>query len=147
MVRIDPAAEDSFADILARMKFGIAIAAMIKMIATTISNSIREKPFCFLMNSPWEHEYRARAHRRLRNVRVKPGVLTVVDLPLTATDNRSVRHGRFVSRRITPPPISPRSRLEKQGIQTVSLRQIAPIPTSPMASRVRVLGSGVAIAP
>jgi hypothetical protein len=25
------------------------MAAMIKMIATTISNSIREKPFCFFM--------------------------------------------------------------------------------------------------
>jgi hypothetical protein len=27
----------------------MAIAAMIKMMATTISNSIREKPFCFFM--------------------------------------------------------------------------------------------------
>src|SRR5450432_81786 len=32
-----------------RSKLGIAIAAMIKMIATTISNSIREKPFCLVM--------------------------------------------------------------------------------------------------
>src|SRR5437899_2488877 len=31
----------------ARSKFGIAIAAMIRMIGTTISNSISEKPFCF----------------------------------------------------------------------------------------------------
>jgi hypothetical protein len=44
--RIEAAAEDSFAAILARSRFGIAIAAMIKMIATTISNSINEKPFC-----------------------------------------------------------------------------------------------------
>src|SRR5215472_12836307 len=36
-----------------RSKFGIAIAAMIKMIATTISNSIREKPFCFFTPSPF----------------------------------------------------------------------------------------------
>jgi hypothetical protein len=28
-----------------RSRFGMAIAAMIKMIATTINNSIREKPF------------------------------------------------------------------------------------------------------
>jgi hypothetical protein len=35
-----------------RSKFGIAIAAMIKMIATTIKSSIREKPFCFFMLSP-----------------------------------------------------------------------------------------------
>jgi hypothetical protein len=27
----------------------MAMAAMIRMIATTISNSIREKPFCFFM--------------------------------------------------------------------------------------------------
>jgi hypothetical protein len=30
----------------------MAMAAMIRMIATTISNSIREKPFCFFMRSP-----------------------------------------------------------------------------------------------
>src|ERR1700720_526219 len=53
MVRTDPTAEDSFAAMRERMRFGIAMAAMIKMIATTISNSIREKPFCFFMKSPW----------------------------------------------------------------------------------------------
>src|SRR5438105_3759519 len=47
MVRTDAAADDSLAAIRARNKFGIAIAAMIRMIATTISNSISEKPFCF----------------------------------------------------------------------------------------------------
>jgi hypothetical protein len=46
MVRSEATAEASFAAIFERIKFGIAIAAMIKMIATTISNSIREKPFC-----------------------------------------------------------------------------------------------------
>src|SRR5579885_3781327 len=46
MVRMEAAAEDSLAAILARSRFGIAIAAMIKIIATTISNSINEKPFC-----------------------------------------------------------------------------------------------------
>ena len=46
MVLRDPTAEDSFADILARIKFGIAIAAMISMIATTIRSSISENPFC-----------------------------------------------------------------------------------------------------
>src|SRR5437667_12167765 len=45
--RTEAAAEDSFAAILARSRFGIAIAAMIRMIATTISSSISEKPFCF----------------------------------------------------------------------------------------------------
>ena len=46
MLRTEPTAEDSLAAILARSRFGMAIAAMIRMIATTISNSINEKPFC-----------------------------------------------------------------------------------------------------
>src|SRR5580704_544933 len=49
MVRIDPTADASLAAMRARSKFGIAMAAMIKIIATTISNSISEKPFCFLL--------------------------------------------------------------------------------------------------
>src|SRR5579871_4003077 len=47
-VRIEPTADASLAAMRERSKFGIAMAAMIKMIATTISNSINEKPFCFL---------------------------------------------------------------------------------------------------
>ena len=47
MVRIELTADDSLAAIRARSKLGMAIAAMIRMIATTISNSISEKPFCF----------------------------------------------------------------------------------------------------
>ena len=46
MVRIEPTADASLAAIFERSRFGMAIAAMIKMIATTISNSISEKPFC-----------------------------------------------------------------------------------------------------
>jgi hypothetical protein len=46
-VRTPLTADDSLAAIRARSKFGIAMAAIIKMIATTISNSISEKPFCF----------------------------------------------------------------------------------------------------
>jgi hypothetical protein len=49
IVRTDPTADASFAAIFDRIKFGIAIAAMIKMIATTINNSISEKPLCFLI--------------------------------------------------------------------------------------------------
>src|SRR5258708_29305312 len=49
IVRREPTAEASFAAIRDRIKFGIAMAAMIRMIATTISNSISEKPFCFFM--------------------------------------------------------------------------------------------------
>src|SRR5579863_10314526 len=47
MVRTELAADASLADILARNKFGMAMAAMIRIIATTISSSIRVKPFCF----------------------------------------------------------------------------------------------------
>src|SRR6202030_305633 len=48
MVRIEATAEASLAAIFERIKLGIAIAAMIKIIATTMSNSISEKPFCLL---------------------------------------------------------------------------------------------------
>ena len=49
MARMALTADASLAAIRARSKFGIATAAMIRMIATTISNSISEKPFCFCM--------------------------------------------------------------------------------------------------
>jgi hypothetical protein len=45
IVRSEPTADASLAAMRERSKFGMAIAAMIKMIATTISSSIREKPF------------------------------------------------------------------------------------------------------
>jgi hypothetical protein len=48
IVRIEPTAEASLAAIRDRRRFGIAIAAMIRMIATTINNSMREKPFCLV---------------------------------------------------------------------------------------------------
>src|SRR5277367_1071065 len=44
MVRSPAAADESLAAMRARIKLGIAIAAMIRMIATTISSSISEKP-------------------------------------------------------------------------------------------------------
>jgi hypothetical protein len=54
MERTEYAAVDSFAALLEARRFGIAIAAMVKMMATTIKSSIREKPlteccrcFCF----------------------------------------------------------------------------------------------------
>jgi hypothetical protein len=49
MLRTEPTAEDSFADKRARSNEGTAMAAMIRMIATTISNSMSEKPFCLRM--------------------------------------------------------------------------------------------------
>src|SRR3954447_133406 len=71
MVRIELTADDSFAAIRARSRLGIAIAAMIKMIATTISNSIKEKPFCFriilfvpLFYSHRDHEQLYSCHLR-----------------------------------------------------------------------------------
>src|ERR1700730_12257147 len=54
MVRMEPTADDSLAAMRARSKFGIAIAAMIRMIATTISSSLSEKPFCLrICNFPF----------------------------------------------------------------------------------------------
>src|SRR5438874_558461 len=44
MVRSEATADDSFAEILARRRLGMAIAATIRMMATTISSSIKEKP-------------------------------------------------------------------------------------------------------
>src|ERR1700694_2557955 len=49
IIRTEAAAEESLADMRARMRFGIAIAPMIRRMATTMSNSINEKPFCFLI--------------------------------------------------------------------------------------------------
>src|ERR1700722_8460898 len=46
MVRMDPTADASLAAIFARNRLGMAIAAIIRIIATTIKSSISEKPFC-----------------------------------------------------------------------------------------------------
>src|SRR5437899_1435119 len=52
-LRNEATAEASLAAIFERSRFGMAIAAIIRMIATTIKSSIREKPFClFRMLSP-----------------------------------------------------------------------------------------------
>jgi hypothetical protein len=46
-VRTELTADASFAAIFERRRFGMAMAAMIKMMATTINNSIKENP-------PWQ---------------------------------------------------------------------------------------------
>src|SRR5437588_3180524 len=43
---MEPTADASFAAMRERSRFGMAMAAMMRIIATTISNSINEKPFC-----------------------------------------------------------------------------------------------------
>jgi hypothetical protein len=48
-VRIEPTADASLAAIRDLSRFGIAIAAIIKIIATTINNSMSENPFCFVV--------------------------------------------------------------------------------------------------
>jgi hypothetical protein len=55
----DPTAEAWFAAIRDRSKFGMAIAAIIRMIATTISNSINEKPceLFFILSSFFASSY------------------------------------------------------------------------------------------
>src|SRR6266852_239340 len=55
IARGEPTADASFAAIFERSRLGMAIAAMIRMIATTIRSSMSEKPFClFRMESPSE---------------------------------------------------------------------------------------------
>lgn len=61
-VRSAAAAEASLAAILDLNKFGTAIAAMIRMIATTISSSINEKPFCFFIFCPLSKEFESLSH-------------------------------------------------------------------------------------
>ena len=46
---MSPIVADSFAETRARSRLGIAIAAMMPMIATTISSSMRVKPFWFFI--------------------------------------------------------------------------------------------------
>src|SRR5271166_3226638 len=53
MVRIEFTADDSLAEILARSRFGMAMAAMIRIIATTINNSISEKPLDLRIGGPF----------------------------------------------------------------------------------------------
>src|ERR1700675_2138438 len=58
MVRMEPTADASLAAMRDRSRLGIAMAAIIKMMATTISNSISEKPFSLLIMiylSPWRN--------------------------------------------------------------------------------------------
>lgn len=42
--RMEPTAEDSLAEMRALSKLGTAMPAMMRMMATTMSNSMREKP-------------------------------------------------------------------------------------------------------
>lgn len=51
-VRSASAADDSLADILACNRLGMAIAAIMRIIATTISNSINENPFAERISFP-----------------------------------------------------------------------------------------------
>ena len=60
---MSPIVADSFADTRARRSVGIAMAAMMPMIATTISSSIRVKPFWFFIrfNLPFAKPFLAGA--------------------------------------------------------------------------------------
>jgi hypothetical protein len=51
-VRNEPTAEASFAAMRERSRLGIAIAAIIRMIATTINSSMSEKPLDFRKFQP-----------------------------------------------------------------------------------------------
>ena len=63
MLRMEPTAADSLADILARVRPGTAIATMMPMMATTSSNSMSVKPSRLFMavwlrgnERPTEHD-------------------------------------------------------------------------------------------
>src|SRR5438132_12983455 len=100
MVRIEPTAEASFAAIRDLRRFGIAMAAMIRMIATTISNSIREKPFCFfMMLDLLEDFYGARA----RHTHRKPETNAANEvIPRSAPPSTLIINGLLISRRFSP---------------------------------------------
>jgi preprotein translocase subunit SecF len=68
----------SLAAMRARSKFGIAMAAMIRMIATTISSSISEKPLLRLMDS--SHN----AGRRQKDAFIRALTMPVEPLSRTA---------------------------------------------------------------
>jgi hypothetical protein len=59
----EPTAEASLADSFACSKLGIAIAAMISMIATTISNSMSENPFDEVMMLSLPSNRKPRGHK------------------------------------------------------------------------------------
>src|SRR5580658_4499619 len=88
MVRIEATADDSLAAIRARSKFGIAIAAMIRMMATTISNSISEKPFCFRisLSPPWF------LPRRSRNLAIRAVRMLLSSLHLEFQEDSNVQN-------------------------------------------------------
>jgi hypothetical protein len=90
------AAAESFAAIRDRSKLGIAIAAMIKMIATTISSSIKEKPFCLrmddlLLESSNSCEYRMVSYELERTKRF----LTTRKLNAFATVHQASMRGNY----------------------------------------------------
>src|ERR1700681_3321056 len=74
-VRSEATADASLAAILERIRFGIAIAAMIRIIATTINNSINEKPCCFfILSSNLNHN----VGRRIRGNRLAKYIERVI---------------------------------------------------------------------
>src|SRR2546430_39188 len=100
MVRKDSTADASFAAIFDLIKFGIAIAAMIRMIATTMRSSINEKPLCLvIINTPrscwlfraegshWTGFHRLKEFNKRSYCRaadpVGPGVQVAVDQRIT----------------------------------------------------------------
>src|SRR6516165_5713011 len=100
MVRSEPTAEAWFAAIRERNRLGIAMAAIIKMIATTINNSISEKPresFLILFVSsleirrgrPWAWAATRAAPRGTRGACASPGQAVETETPPQVITQRS----------------------------------------------------------
>src|SRR5271154_3814356 len=90
MVCSEAAADESLAAIRARSKLGIAMAAMIRMMATTISSSISEKPFCL----PWVMFWSFR--RQPRSLEIRTLLFVALAVPIwrffePAVDHRNPR--------------------------------------------------------
>src|SRR4051812_6517714 len=93
--RSEPMAEASLPEMRARSRPGTAIAAMMPMIATTISSSMSVKPFSFLMSSsPGQMRYQTRVDtpRRLGKVSTRR-TASIVGPNLLKTEGKTCRRG------------------------------------------------------
>ncbi|MGB6432221.1 MAG: hypothetical protein WBF06_16710 [Candidatus Acidiferrales bacterium] len=90
-------AEASFEDIFERIKAGMAIAAIIRMIATTINNSMSENPFClFRTTSPQNLE----RHFRAEELDRYPVGIRASAVPHGHTADSRARHKRIILNRL-----------------------------------------------
>src|SRR5215471_4806930 len=131
MVRIELTADDSLAAMRARSKFGIAIEAMIRMIATTISNSINEKPFCFAISFPFAFPGSVLFFNRLQ--KVSASISHVRDASLsTSQTSIDAFPGRHIARM---PMLGQRATICTWWLRSMSMSSIGIFGYDPPAAR------------